>query len=96
MGCVKVLDNLPSNIGPFVNTNNSDNLKPLYALILTPTRELAIQVKNHLVAAAKHTGIQYSISYFKIWKLFNTSFFRYKNSRSLRRNGSSQTGKNFK
>lgn len=29
---------------------------PLYALILTPTRELTVQVKNHLVAIAKHTG----------------------------------------
>lgn len=32
--------------------------KPLYALILTPTRELAVQVKDHLKAAAKYTGIQ--------------------------------------
>ncbi|KAH8413852.1 hypothetical protein KR222_010030 [Zaprionus bogoriensis] len=31
---------------------------PLYALVLTPTRELAVQVKNHLVAAAKHTDIR--------------------------------------
>lgn len=32
--------------------------KPLYALILTPTRELAVQVKDHLVTAAKYTDIQ--------------------------------------
>lgn len=32
--------------------------KPLYALILTPTRELAVQVKDHLVAAAKYTDIR--------------------------------------
>lgn len=31
--------------------------KPLYALILTPTRELAVQVRDHLVAAAKYTNI---------------------------------------
>lgn len=31
---------------------------PLYALVLTPTRELAVQVKDHLVAAAKYTGIR--------------------------------------
>ncbi|EDW91421.1 ATP-dependent RNA helicase DDX24 [Drosophila yakuba] len=31
---------------------------PLYGLVLTPTRELAVQVKNHLVAAAKYTGIR--------------------------------------
>ena len=29
---------------------------PLYAVILTPTRELAVQVRDHLVAAAKYTG----------------------------------------
>ncbi|XP_045455679.1 ATP-dependent RNA helicase DDX24 [Melitaea cinxia] len=32
--------------------------KPLYALILTPTRELAIQISRHLIAAAKYTGIK--------------------------------------
>ncbi|XP_017123570.1 ATP-dependent RNA helicase DDX24 [Drosophila elegans] len=31
---------------------------PLYGLVLTPTRELAVQVKNHLVSAAKYTGIR--------------------------------------
>ncbi|EDW36133.1 GL17630 [Drosophila persimilis] len=31
---------------------------PLYGLVLTPTRELAVQVKNHLVSAAKYTGIK--------------------------------------
>lgn len=41
-------------------TNNVDvcNTKPLYALILTPTRELAIQIKDHLVAATKYTDIR--------------------------------------
>ncbi|XP_026476870.1 DEAD-box ATP-dependent RNA helicase 13 [Ctenocephalides felis] len=35
--------------------------RPLYALILTPTRELAVQVKNHLVALAKHTDIRIAV-----------------------------------
>ncbi|XP_063905832.1 ATP-dependent RNA helicase DDX24-like [Zophobas morio] len=35
--------------------------KPLYALVLTPTRELAIQVKNHLEAAAKFTDIKIAV-----------------------------------
>ncbi|KAB0805561.1 hypothetical protein PPYR_02531 [Photinus pyralis] len=35
--------------------------KPLYSLILTPTRELAVQIKNHLTAAAKYTGIQVAV-----------------------------------
>ncbi|KAG5324186.1 DDX24 helicase, partial [Acromyrmex heyeri] len=35
--------------------------KPLYALILTPTRELAIQIKNHLTQAAKYTDIKIAV-----------------------------------
>ncbi|KAJ8033530.1 ATP-dependent RNA helicase DDX24 [Holothuria leucospilota] len=33
----------------------------LYALILTPTRELAVQVKNHIAAAAKYTDIKIAL-----------------------------------
>ncbi|XP_075238375.1 ATP-dependent RNA helicase DDX24 isoform X2 [Lycorma delicatula] len=33
----------------------------LWALILTPTRELAMQVKNHIVSAAKYTGIRVTV-----------------------------------
>ncbi|XP_058462389.1 ATP-dependent RNA helicase DDX24 isoform X2 [Malaya genurostris] len=32
--------------------------KPLYALILTPTRELAVQINNHLKAVTKYLDIQ--------------------------------------
>ncbi|CAG9855924.1 unnamed protein product [Phyllotreta striolata] len=39
----------------------SEDCKPLYALILTPTRELAIQVKNHIVAVAKYTGVNVAV-----------------------------------
>ncbi|XP_018306369.1 ATP-dependent RNA helicase ddx24, partial [Mycetomoellerius zeteki] len=35
--------------------------KPLYALILTPTRELAIQIKNHLTQAAKYTDVKIAV-----------------------------------
>lgn len=35
--------------------------KPLRGLILTPTRELAIQIKNHLEAAAKFTDIKIAV-----------------------------------
>lgn len=38
-----------------------DITKPLYALILTPTRELAIQIKNHLTLAAKYTGVKIAV-----------------------------------
>ncbi|GFU31937.1 ATP-dependent RNA helicase DDX24 [Nephila pilipes] len=35
--------------------------KPLYCLILTPTRELAIQIKKHLQAVCKFTDIMISV-----------------------------------
>lgn len=42
-----------------IDVEQDDNLnKPLYALILTPTRELAVQIKDHLIVAAKYTGIK--------------------------------------
>ncbi|XP_066030505.1 ATP-dependent RNA helicase DDX24 isoform X1 [Pocillopora verrucosa] len=39
-------------------TGTSKLKKPLLALIMTPTRELAIQIKNHLKQAAKHTSLE--------------------------------------
>lgn len=58
----------PEEVNNFPNFQESDNNdeiiktniieKPLFALILTPTRELAVQVRDHLVAAAKYTGIK--------------------------------------
>ncbi|XP_050355828.1 ATP-dependent RNA helicase DDX24 [Nymphalis io] len=53
IGCVKVIDNvdLPGHVT--VKTG-----KPLYCLILTPTRELALQISRHLIAVAKYTGIK--------------------------------------
>lgn len=60
IGLVKVMNNVTIN-----NFSNSDEIskptKPLYALILTPTRELAIQIKDHLTKAAKFTEIKVSI-----------------------------------
>lgn len=32
--------------------------KPLYALILAPTRELVVQIKQHLTQAVKYTDIK--------------------------------------
>ncbi|XP_055310394.1 ATP-dependent RNA helicase DDX24 [Sitodiplosis mosellana] len=44
---------------PRVESENSKaKSKPLYALILTPTRELAVQVKDHLVAITKYNDIR--------------------------------------
>lgn len=41
-----------------VEEEHERDAEPLYALVLTPTRELAVQVKDHLVTAAKYTGIR--------------------------------------
>ncbi|XP_050295435.1 ATP-dependent RNA helicase DDX24 [Anthonomus grandis grandis] len=50
IGCVKSL-----------KLNSTRTKKPLYALILTPTRELAMQVKNHLCNVAKYTGLNVAV-----------------------------------
>ncbi|XP_061380604.1 ATP-dependent RNA helicase DDX24 [Danaus plexippus] len=52
-GCVKVIEDVSLPEQVMMKTG-----KPLYALILTPTRELAIQISRHLIAAAKYTGIK--------------------------------------
>lgn len=52
IGCVRVIDNIK------IEEKRNSSEKPLYALILTPTRELAIQIKDHLVKAAKYTDIK--------------------------------------
>ncbi|XP_012522780.2 ATP-dependent RNA helicase ddx24 [Monomorium pharaonis] len=53
--CVNVVKN--AKLNDYYNTP----IKPLYALILTPTRELAVQIKNHLTQAAKYTDIKIAI-----------------------------------
>lgn len=55
IGCVRVINNIK------MNDVHSYAKKPLYALILTPTRELAIQIKNHLTKAAMYTDIKVNI-----------------------------------
>ncbi|XP_043492137.1 ATP-dependent RNA helicase DDX24 [Polistes fuscatus] len=56
IGCVRVIHNVKME-----EEKTNSLLKPLYALILTPTRELAIQVKDHLVKAAKYTDIKIAV-----------------------------------
>ncbi|KAL2717010.1 ATP-dependent RNA helicase DDX24-like [Vespula squamosa] len=55
IGCVRVIDNIK------IEEKINSLAKPLYALILTPTRELAIQIKDHLVKAAKYTDIKIAV-----------------------------------
>lgn len=37
---------------------STEKVRPLFAIILTPTRELAVQVKDHIKAVAKYSGIK--------------------------------------
>ncbi|XP_043518935.1 ATP-dependent RNA helicase DDX24 [Frieseomelitta varia] len=54
IGCVRVINNVKMN-------ETQNYMKPLYALILTPTRELAIQIKNHLTKVVKYTDIKIAV-----------------------------------
>ncbi|XP_069772286.1 ATP-dependent RNA helicase DDX24 isoform X1 [Narcine bancroftii] len=55
LGCVKVINNanFDFEIGEDFDVEN-----PLLGLVLTPTRELAVQVKHHIDAVTKFTGIK--------------------------------------
>merc|ERR1712032_650957 len=62
IGCVAAVDDI--DMGPemeLIESNTSDGKKPqgdiLRALIVTPTRELAIQIQNHLASIASSTGV---------------------------------------
>ncbi|XP_009952340.1 PREDICTED: ATP-dependent RNA helicase DDX24 [Leptosomus discolor] len=57
-GCVKVLENFEFDSGDETYTVGSHKKRPLLGLVLTPTRELAVQVKHHIDAVAKFTGIK--------------------------------------
>lgn len=52
VGCVKVIDNVHFDF------EASHVVNPLLGLVLTPTRELAVQVKHHIDAVTKFTGIK--------------------------------------
>ncbi|NXW87463.1 DDX24 helicase, partial [Alopecoenas beccarii] len=60
-GCVKVLENIEFDSGEETHTVGSHKKRPLLGLVLTPTRELAVQVKHHIDAVAKFTGIKTAI-----------------------------------
>ncbi|KAL7303794.1 hypothetical protein TKK_0003922 [Trichogramma kaykai] len=59
IGLVKVIDNV--EIDGFPEKASNKPLKPLYALILTPTRELAVQIRAHLIKAAANTDIRIAL-----------------------------------
>lgn len=58
LGCVQVIDNAEFD---FDEAEQTPSGSPLLGLVLTPTRELAVQVKHHIDAAAKFTGESLSV-----------------------------------
>ncbi|XP_062432447.1 ATP-dependent RNA helicase DDX24 [Rhea pennata] len=58
-GHVKVLKN--AEFDSVDKTLGSHRKRPLLGLVLTPTRELAVQVKHHIDAVARFTGIKTAI-----------------------------------
>ncbi|NXI84551.1 DDX24 helicase, partial [Rhipidura dahli] len=60
-GCVKVLENVEFDSDDETHSVDSHKKRPLLGLVLTPTRELAVQVKHHIDAVAKFTGIKTAI-----------------------------------
>ncbi|XP_057715598.1 ATP-dependent RNA helicase DDX24 [Corythoichthys intestinalis] len=62
LGCVKVIEDVELDDDTAVGENGAvDHAQPLLGLVLTPTRELAVQVKHHIDAVAKLTDIKTAI-----------------------------------
>lgn len=53
LGCVRVIEDAEFDFNEKVAVGRN---RPLLGLVLTPTRELAVQVKHHIDAVAKYTG----------------------------------------
>ncbi|MEE6523510.1 hypothetical protein FKM82_022450 [Ascaphus truei] len=60
LGCVKVVKDVDVNFDPAPPSKSItwDKKRPLLGLVVAPTRELAVQVKHHIDAVAKFTGIK--------------------------------------
>nr|XP_057946716.1 ATP-dependent RNA helicase DDX24 [Doryrhamphus excisus]XP_057946718.1 ATP-dependent RNA helicase DDX24 [Doryrhamphus excisus] len=66
LGCVKVIEDVAMNFDDnSAEAGEKDGAgaqgRPLLGLVLTPTRELAVQVKHHIDAVAKFTDIKTAI-----------------------------------
>ncbi|CAK6957014.1 ATP-dependent RNA helicase DDX24 [Scomber scombrus] len=63
LGCVKVIENAEFDFDTAAEKEKPAGGKnqPLLGLVLTPTRELAVQVKHHIDAVAKFTDIKTAI-----------------------------------
>lgn len=55
LGCVQVVENAVFDFEAGENSAGG-RVQPLLGLVLTPTRELAVQVKHHIDAISKFTG----------------------------------------
>ena len=55
LGCVKVIENAEFDFDQIAEAEETKT-QPLLGLVLTPTRELAVQVKHHIDAISKFTG----------------------------------------
>lgn len=64
LGCVRVIENAEFDADLAAEAEEKlagGESQPLLGLVLTPTRELAVQVKHHIDAVAKFTGIKTAI-----------------------------------
>ncbi|XP_042206920.1 ATP-dependent RNA helicase DDX24-like isoform X2 [Homarus americanus] len=62
LGCVKVIDDADFDFLEKEDTKNTKKSQgKLRALIITPTRELAVQVRSHLAAVLVHTDIKTAV-----------------------------------
>ncbi|XP_062974073.1 ATP-dependent RNA helicase DDX24 [Elgaria multicarinata webbii] len=60
-GCAKVLEDAEFDLGPAKHDADAHKSNPLLGLVLTPTRELAVQVKHHIDAVTRFTGIKTAV-----------------------------------
>ncbi|XP_035467103.2 ATP-dependent RNA helicase DDX24 [Scophthalmus maximus] len=61
LGCIQVIKDVEFDFDPTAGAEEKSQSQPLLGLVLTPTRELAVQVKHHIDAIAKFTGIKTAI-----------------------------------
>ncbi|NXX89829.1 DDX24 helicase, partial [Centropus bengalensis] len=60
-GSAKTLENFEFDSSADTHSIGSHKKRPLLGLVLTPTRELAVQVKHHIDAVTRYTGIKTAI-----------------------------------
>ncbi|XP_077395214.1 ATP-dependent RNA helicase DDX24 [Festucalex cinctus] len=58
LGCVQVIEDVEFDADTVAREKNVGQARPLLGLVLTPTRELAVQVKHHIDAVARFTDIK--------------------------------------